>query len=231
MSYLQALVIALVQGVTELFPVSSLGHSVIVPAWMGGDWNTLVTQSAQANSDSSFYMAFVVALHVSTALALLWFFRADWIRIVAGFARSARRSVSARSFSARVRRAAGLADRNSDDSRRGDGAAVGAHFPHASREASIREHLLGHQRPHPAGRRPRAPAHGGVRRRPREAARADADRPRSASPRRGGRRAQLRARRRALGRGARRSVCVGCAHLTASIPRRSAGRGWCRCSR
>src|SRR4051794_41965680 len=38
MSYLQAIVIALVQGVTELFPVSSLGHSVLVPAWIGGTW-------------------------------------------------------------------------------------------------------------------------------------------------------------------------------------------------
>ena len=47
LSYLQAIVIALVQGITELFPVSSLGHSVLVPAWIGGSWETLVTQSAQ----------------------------------------------------------------------------------------------------------------------------------------------------------------------------------------
>jgi undecaprenyl-diphosphatase len=99
MSYLQAIVIALVQGVTELFPVSSLGHSVIVPAWLGGSWNTLVTQSAQQSSESSFYLAFLVALHVSTALALLWFFRADWIRIISGFIRSVRRSIDDRQFS------------------------------------------------------------------------------------------------------------------------------------
>jgi undecaprenyl-diphosphatase len=98
LSYLQAIVIALVQGVTELFPVSSLGHSVLVPAWFGGSWETLVTQSSQGNSSSSFYLAFIVALHVSTALALLWFFRADWIRIVAGFLRSLRRSVRQRAF-------------------------------------------------------------------------------------------------------------------------------------
>ena len=48
MTYLQAVVIALVQGVTELFPVSSLGHSVLLPAWLGGSWQTLVTQSSQA---------------------------------------------------------------------------------------------------------------------------------------------------------------------------------------
>lgn len=99
MSYLQAIVIALVQGVTELFPVSSLGHSVILPAWLGGSWNTLVTQSAEQNSESSFYLAFIVALHVATALALLWFFRADWIRIIGGFLRSARRSIGQRRVS------------------------------------------------------------------------------------------------------------------------------------
>ena len=100
LSYLQAIVIALVQGITELFPVSSLGHSVLVPAWIGGSWETLVTQSAQPNSGSSFYLAYIVALHVATALALLWFFRADWARIVAGFLRSARRSLRARRIAA-----------------------------------------------------------------------------------------------------------------------------------
>ena len=43
LTYLQAVVIALIQGVTELFPISSLGHSVLVPAWIGGSWQTLVT--------------------------------------------------------------------------------------------------------------------------------------------------------------------------------------------
>src|SRR5215510_4591035 len=88
MSYLQAIVIALVQGVTELFPVSSLGHSVLLPAWLGGSWQTLVEQSSQPNSESSFYLAYIVALHVATALALLWFFRADWVRIISGFFRT-----------------------------------------------------------------------------------------------------------------------------------------------
>ena len=63
MTYFQAVVIALIQGVTELFPVSSLGHSVLVPAWFGGSWQTLVTQSSQADSGSSFYLAYIVALH------------------------------------------------------------------------------------------------------------------------------------------------------------------------
>lgn len=96
MSYLQAIVIALVQGVTELFPVSSLGHSVLLPAWLGGSWETMVEQSSQPNSESSFYLAYIVALHVATAIALLVFFRADWVRIFAGFFRSAARSIRER---------------------------------------------------------------------------------------------------------------------------------------
>jgi undecaprenyl-diphosphatase len=100
LSYLQAIVIALVQGVTELFPVSSLGHSVLVPAWIGGSWETLVTQSSQPTSESSFYLAFIVALHVATALALLWFFRTDWERIIRGFIRSVPRTLRARRIDA-----------------------------------------------------------------------------------------------------------------------------------
>ena len=93
MTYFQALVIALVQGVTELFPVSSLGHSVLIPAWFGGSWQSMVTQSSQASSESSFYLAYIVALHCATALALMWFFRADWVRIIRGFFRSLPASV------------------------------------------------------------------------------------------------------------------------------------------
>src|SRR3954467_8165528 len=96
MSYLQAVVIAVVQGVTELFPVSSLGHSVLVPAWIGGSWETLVSQSSQPTSETSFYLAYIVALHCATAVALLWFFRDDWVRIITGFFRSLSRSVRGR---------------------------------------------------------------------------------------------------------------------------------------
>jgi undecaprenyl-diphosphatase len=88
LTYFQAVVIALIQGVTELFPVSSLGHSVLVPAWFGGSWQALVTQSSQGDSGTSFYLAYIVALHCATALALVWFFRADWVRLIRGFLRS-----------------------------------------------------------------------------------------------------------------------------------------------
>ena len=96
LSYLQAAVIGVMQGVTELFPVSSLGHSVLVPALIGGSWQQLVTESASSSSASSPYLAFIVALHVATAVALLIFFRQDWIRIIGGFARTVRPSLAAR---------------------------------------------------------------------------------------------------------------------------------------
>ncbi|MGZ4108964.1 MAG: undecaprenyl-diphosphate phosphatase [Actinomycetota bacterium] len=80
MTYFQAVFIGVLQGVTELFPVSSLGHSVIVPALFG--WDQVVSQ--QSASESSF-LAFLVGLHVATAIALLVYFRRDWIRIIKAF--------------------------------------------------------------------------------------------------------------------------------------------------
>ena len=90
LTYLQAVVIGLLQGATELFPISSLGHSVLVPALIGGSWQHLVTESSTANSSESPYLAFIVALHVATAIALLIFFRRDWARIIGAFFRTCR---------------------------------------------------------------------------------------------------------------------------------------------
>lgn len=88
LTYTQAIVIGALQGVTELFPVSSLGHSVLVPAWIGGSWQNLVTQG---DSDTGTpYLAFVVGLHVATALALLVFYWRDWVAIIAGLITSVR---------------------------------------------------------------------------------------------------------------------------------------------
>jgi undecaprenyl-diphosphatase len=84
-SFFQAIIIGVLQGVTELFPVSSLGHSVLVPAWLG--WNTLL-QGQSANE--SFFLAFVVGLHVATAAALVVFFWQDWVAIVGGLLTSVR---------------------------------------------------------------------------------------------------------------------------------------------
>lgn len=74
------------QGVTELFPVSSLGHSVLLPALMGGAW----AEDLNVSTPESPYLAFIVGLHVATALALLLFFWRDWIAIIRGLITSVR---------------------------------------------------------------------------------------------------------------------------------------------
>jgi undecaprenyl-diphosphatase len=73
MSWLQALVIAVLQGASELFPVSSLGHAVILPALLGWDMD----QSGPS------FLPFLVVLHVGTAAALLLYFWRDWVRLAA----------------------------------------------------------------------------------------------------------------------------------------------------
>jgi undecaprenyl-diphosphatase len=85
LTYFQSIVLGLLQGVTELFPVSSLGHSVIFPTLFG--WTNLV----QAQSDpESFFLAFLVGLHLATALALVIFYWKEWVRIFVGFFTSIR---------------------------------------------------------------------------------------------------------------------------------------------
>ena len=86
LTYLEAAVVGLVQGVTELFPISSLGHNVLIPALVGGSWATHLDVA----SPESPYLAFIVGLHVATALALLVFFWRDWVRIIGGFFSSIR---------------------------------------------------------------------------------------------------------------------------------------------
>ena len=86
LTYLEAAVVGLIQGVSELFPVSSLGHNVLLPALVGGSWEADLNV-AEAESP---YLAFIVGLHVATALALLAYFRRDWVRIIGGFGSSIR---------------------------------------------------------------------------------------------------------------------------------------------
>ena len=78
--YLQAVVLGLLQGVAELFPVSSLGHSVVLPQLLGWD----------IQQDDDAFLTFLVATHLATALVLVGFFRRDWVRIARGLARSIR---------------------------------------------------------------------------------------------------------------------------------------------
>jgi undecaprenyl-diphosphatase len=79
-SYLQGAILGLLQGITELFPISSLGHSVILPSLFG--WNI--------HQNEPYFLSFLVATHLATALVLLGFFWRDWVRIVKGIGRSLR---------------------------------------------------------------------------------------------------------------------------------------------
>jgi undecaprenyl-diphosphatase len=72
--------LGLLQGFSELFPISSLGHSVILPKVLG--WNI--------QQNDKFFLNFLVATHLATALVLLGFFWRDWVRIVRGLFRSLR---------------------------------------------------------------------------------------------------------------------------------------------
>lgn len=79
-TYFQAIFLGLLQGFTELFPISSLGHSVVVPWAL--NWNGILNGEV---ASESFFLAFLVALHVATATALLIFYRHTWWRIIKGF--------------------------------------------------------------------------------------------------------------------------------------------------
>jgi undecaprenyl-diphosphatase len=85
-TYPEAIFAGLVQGVSELFPVSSLGHGVLLPALIGGKWAADMNMST-ANSP---YLDILVAAHVGTAIALIVFFWKDWVHIVGGLFTSIR---------------------------------------------------------------------------------------------------------------------------------------------
>jgi len=79
-SYLQGLLLGLLQGFSELFPISSLGHSAVLPRLLG--WHI--------HQSDDFFITFLVATHLATAIVLLVFFGRDWLRILRGLGRSLR---------------------------------------------------------------------------------------------------------------------------------------------
>jgi undecaprenyl-diphosphatase len=92
-SYFQAVILGLTQGVAEPFPISSLGHGVVLPRLAG--WHI--------HQNDKFFLTFLVATHLATALVLLGFFLKDWIRIVGGLWRSLRlREIRAEDVDARL---------------------------------------------------------------------------------------------------------------------------------
>src|ERR1700749_2321730 len=78
LTYLQAVILGGVQGLTELFPISSLGHTVILPSLLG--W--------KIDQTDPFFISFLVITHLATALVLFLFFFQDWMRIIRGFFQS-----------------------------------------------------------------------------------------------------------------------------------------------
>ena len=89
-TYPEAIVVGLIQGVTELFPISSLGHSVLIPALIGGRW----AQDLSVSAPESPYLAFIVGMHVATATAMIIYFWRDWLRIIRGFFGSVGHAIS-----------------------------------------------------------------------------------------------------------------------------------------
>ena len=79
-TYAQAIILGLIQGISELFPISSLGHSVIIPGILG--WNI--------HQNDSFFLTFLVGTHFATALVLFLFFFKEWKRIIIGMLKSLR---------------------------------------------------------------------------------------------------------------------------------------------
>jgi undecaprenyl-diphosphatase len=86
----EAGVVGLIQGVTELFPLSSLGHNVLLPALVGGSW----AQDLNVSKSESPYLAFIVGMHVATAIAMIIYFWRDWVRIIGAFFASIRHVIS-----------------------------------------------------------------------------------------------------------------------------------------
>lgn len=85
LSHLQAAILGTLQGISELFPISSLGHSIILPALLG--WSI--------DQNANYFLTFLVATHFATAAILFFFYWSDWVRIISGMLRSIRlRSVT-----------------------------------------------------------------------------------------------------------------------------------------
>ena len=91
-SYFQAIILGALQGIAEPFPISSLGHAVIVPSLFGWD----------IHQNDEYFLTFLVATHCATALVLFLFFLEDWKRIFRGFVRSVRGQATPRDTDARL---------------------------------------------------------------------------------------------------------------------------------
>ena len=77
-TYGQAVLIGFIQGTTELFPISSLGHAILIPAWIGGSFGEFISEENEA------YLLITIAMHLASSVALFLVFRKRWIRLISG---------------------------------------------------------------------------------------------------------------------------------------------------
>ena len=77
-TYSQAIIIGFIQGITELFPISSLGHAILIPAWIGGSFRDFISDENEA------YLLITIAMHLASSVALFLVFRKRWVRLISG---------------------------------------------------------------------------------------------------------------------------------------------------
>ncbi|MEY3904102.1 MAG: hypothetical protein RIT08_18 [Actinomycetota bacterium] len=77
-TYFQAVIIGFIQGITELFPISSLGHAILIPAWLGGTFKDFISEENQT------YLLISIAMHLASSVALFLVFRNRWSNLIVG---------------------------------------------------------------------------------------------------------------------------------------------------
>lgn len=81
-TYFQAVIIGFIQGITELFPISSLGHAILIPAWLGGTFKDFISEENQT------YLLISIAIHLASSVALFLVFRKRWSNLIVGSIRA-----------------------------------------------------------------------------------------------------------------------------------------------
>ncbi len=81
-TYGQAILIGAIQGITELFPISSLGHAILIPAWIGGSFKEFISDENQT------YLLISIAMHLASSFALFLVFRKRWLNLIGGSLRA-----------------------------------------------------------------------------------------------------------------------------------------------
>ena len=77
-TYFQAIIVGFIQGITELFPISSLGHAILIPAWIGGSFREFISEENNA------YLVITIAMHLASSIALFLVFRRRWFNLIGG---------------------------------------------------------------------------------------------------------------------------------------------------